>query len=425
MSKYLILISVDALNSKDYPIIRRLSAFRTLIERGAFFPVVNSIYPSLTYPCHTSIITGRYPEEHGIFNNEIPCPEKGALQDWFWYEKDIQATTLFDAAYATGLKSAAVLYPVMAGSKTITYNFPEIFSNTGESQLSLFLKTGSLSLLPMALRHASKARGKSQPYLDNFSFSLFKDILKKKKPHLSALHLTELDDARHHHGTFSEEAKKALISANNKIAEIIALTKKMGIFEETAFAVFGDHGFQDYDKVISFQRLLQEAGLLELNEKNQIVSWQVFSASACGSLQLYLKDPDNLVLQSKTELFLQSLLDHPEKPIKAIFTREEVKQKYHLDGNFSYVLEANDGFAFEQDVYEKGIIPISEIPNSYCANHGFLPSQPNLHTALMIMGPEIKPGVHPEAISLLDHAPTFAKILGLPWDTRPALDIFI
>ena len=424
MSKYLILISIDALNAKDHAIFKHLPVFQDFIENGAYFPKVAPIYPSLTYPCHTSILTGTPPKVHGIFNNEIPEPEKSPKHDWFWYEKDIQAPTLFDAAYSAGLTSAAVLYPVMAGSKSITYNFPEIFSHTGESQLSLFWKTGTRSLLFNALRHAPKTKGIQQPYLDNFSSALFKDILRKKKPRLAALHLTELDDARHHHGTFSSEAKTALLSAAKRVEEIIWLTKQMGIYEETTFAVFGDHGFQDYQTAISFNRLLKDLGFLQTDEQNRVTTWKAYGANADGSLHLYLHDPQDIKLQSQIEILLDALLRLPEKPFKACYTRAEANLRFQLNGPFSYVIEASDGYAFVQEILENYLTPTSQIPGSYVATHGFLPSQPNLKTTLLLKGPEIRHYLHLDEISLLDEAPIFAKILGLPWQTGKPLDVF-
>lgn len=424
MSRYLILISLDALMAKDYAIFKHLPVFQDFIRQGAYFPKVAPIYPSLTYPCHTSIITGKPVKSHGIYNNELANPDLSPKQNWFWYEKDIQAPTLFDAAYAGGLTSAAVLYPVMAGSKSITYNFPEIFSHTGQSQLSLFWKYGSRSLLLTALKHASKAKGKEQPYLDDFSASLFKDILRQKKPNLAALHLTELDSARHHFGTFSPQAKQAILSMAKRVSQIIGLTKQMGIYEETTFALFGDHGFQDYHSVISFNRLLKDLNLLETDENNKITDWQVYGAAADGSLHIYLKEVDNVHMQSKVELLLDALMDLPARPLKACYTRQEAKVRFQLDGPFSYVLEANDGYAFSQEILDAYLMPVSQVAKSYVATHGFLPSRANLKTTLLIKGPGIKPGVHLEEISLLAHAPSFAKILNLPWHTHPALDIF-
>lgn len=424
MSKHLIIISIDALNAKDRAVFKHLPLFQDFIENGAYFPVVSSIYPSITYPCHTSIITGTYPKEHGIYNNEIPEPEKSPKHDWHWYEKDIQVPTLFDVAKAAGMTTAAVCYPVMAGSKSIDYNFPEIWSNTGESQLSLFWKYGSRSLIFNALKHAGKAKGKEQPYLDNFSTALFMDIIRKKKPQLAALHLTELDTARHHHGTFSPEAKSALISAAHHIEDIIFLTKEIGIYEDTTFVLLGDHGFQDYHTAISFNRLLVDFDLMELDEAGKIKSWKAYGASSDGSLQIHLKDPDDQKARRQVETIIDFLLALPNSPVKKSFTAKETKLRFQLDGPFHYMLEAADGYAFVQDIFKSYLKPISEIKDSYKATHGFLPTQENLRTTLLIKGPQIRPGVYLDKISLVDEAPIFAKILGLNWKADQALDIF-
>ena len=121
---------------------------------------------------------------------------------------------------------------------------------------------------------------------------------------------------------------------------------------------------------------------------------------------------------------LDALLCLPEKPFKACYTRAEADLRFQLSGPFSYVLEANDGYAFVQDILDHYLTPVNQIPGSYVATHGFLPTQPNLKTALLLKGPEIRHHLHLQEISLLDEAPTFAKILDLPWQTGKALDVF-
>jgi predicted AlkP superfamily pyrophosphatase or phosphodiesterase len=111
--KHLIVLSVDALNKHDFDYINQLPNFKDFIENGAYVREVDSVYPSLTYTAHTSIITGTYPDKHGIFTNEIATPSVATKQPWFWFEKDIQVPTLFDYARKANLVTANVLWPVM------------------------------------------------------------------------------------------------------------------------------------------------------------------------------------------------------------------------------------------------------------------------------------------------------------------------
>ena len=83
-----ILLSIDALRadylmkSEDYNL--KIPNLKFLMKNGTFASAVTSIFPSLTYPCHVSIITGTYPNRHGILNNKFFDPEnkfKDALND--------------------------------------------------------------------------------------------------------------------------------------------------------------------------------------------------------------------------------------------------------------------------------------------------------------------------------------------------------
>ena len=82
--KHLILVSLDSLSSKDYEIFKDLPNFKSILEEGAFIKNLETIYPSLTYPIHTTIISGRYPKSHRIVNNYRLNPSR-EVQDWLWY----------------------------------------------------------------------------------------------------------------------------------------------------------------------------------------------------------------------------------------------------------------------------------------------------------------------------------------------------
>ena len=69
-TKKLVVISIDALVSEDLKYLSTLPAFGNFMETGARVEHIRTIYPSSTYPAHTSMVTGAYPGKHGIINNE-------------------------------------------------------------------------------------------------------------------------------------------------------------------------------------------------------------------------------------------------------------------------------------------------------------------------------------------------------------------
>lgn len=413
----LIIISVDALNAKDFEYISKLPNFKQFIDQGSYVKNVFSIYPSLTYCCHSSIISGNYPNRHGIFHNEIANPSDPLLQEWFWHKDAINSPTLFDVASLHGLKTASVLWPVMAhAKKAIHHNIPEIWSDHGKSSFSLFLKNGSLHLLPLVIKHQKKLNGKKQPYLDNFSEAVAIDLIKKKQPDLLTIHFTEVDTMRHYHGVFSDEAYKSLTSVDNRIGHIIDILKEKNLYDSTNIILLGDHGGTDYTQAILLNSWLKQNGLITTDSTGAITHWDAYANGSGGSCQIVLRDPSDSKLIITLTHLLDTLLNAPNSPILNVFNKQETLEQHHLSGDFSFVVEAVDGYIFKNNITDSLISTLSAIDCTYICDHGYLPVHENMRTLLLAKGPNIRVGqVIPNAC-LVDEGPTFAKLLNLTLD---------
>jgi predicted AlkP superfamily pyrophosphatase or phosphodiesterase len=415
MPNKLLIISLDALNAKDLPYLQTLKNFKNFMEKGSYVKSVDSVYPSLTYCCHTSIITGTYPNRHGIFHNEIANPKDPLRQEWHWYKKAIQVPTLFDAAKRKNLKTASVLWPVMANAKSsIDYNIPEIWSDHGKSMFSLYIKNGSLSMLPLVIKHKNLLKGKQQPELDDFIEAISADIIAHKKPDLMTIHFTELDSIRHVHGVFSEQAYQVMDKLDRRIGTLIEALKAANVYETTNIVLLGDHGGNDFEHIIFLNTLLKKEGLSE----------QAYANSAGGSVQVQLSNPTDTRLYSRVKQVLADFAASDDSPIKSLFTREEVLSSHHLDGPYSFILEAKDGYIFRNHIFNETVIHRDQLPNSYLSDHGFLPEHENLKTLFFAKGPDIRSGITLDTACLVDEAPTFAKLLkvALPDIDGHALD---
>ena len=112
----MIILSLDAVGGRDLAYMETLPNFGPFFKRAAGCGEVVSVYPSLTYPAHVSIVTGRYPKNHGIVNNLQVQPEREP-SDWFWQRKYVQGTTLYDEAVRNGCRVASLLWPVMGKAR--------------------------------------------------------------------------------------------------------------------------------------------------------------------------------------------------------------------------------------------------------------------------------------------------------------------
>src|ERR1700709_678443 len=84
LAKYVILVSIDGLRpdfymDTDWP----TPNLQFLKAHGVYAQGVRGIFPTVTYPSHTTIITGAYPAKHGVVDNEIFSADTGATSVWY------------------------------------------------------------------------------------------------------------------------------------------------------------------------------------------------------------------------------------------------------------------------------------------------------------------------------------------------------
>src|ERR1700712_3743401 len=124
-----LMISIDGLRSRDVTQARdrglKLPTFARLMADGAWADGVKDMLPSVTYPNHTTLVTGVSPALHGIAGNLTFDPLYKNMEGWYWYASDVKGPILSDAWNAAGKASMASGWPATVGNKSITDNIPE------------------------------------------------------------------------------------------------------------------------------------------------------------------------------------------------------------------------------------------------------------------------------------------------------------
>jgi predicted AlkP superfamily pyrophosphatase or phosphodiesterase len=422
-AKHLVVISYDAFSEDNWEKASRLPNLSRLIKSGAFSTKLKSVYPTLTYVVHTTMVTGVYPDKHGIYHNTPLQPFiDEEEQAWFWFKKDIKAPAVYDALRNCEMKSAGILWPV-TGKASIRYNLPEIKAIGRENQSLKILKNGSpFFCMGLEKKYGKSRKGIEQPYLDDFTAMCGKDTILSKKPELLMMHFIELDDAKHHYGTDSPEIDKVLIRMDERIGKIIEAVREAGIFEETVFLVLGDHGQKNVRYKVKLNQLLKEEGLI-YEEKGKMF-WRAYIQSTGGSAYLHLKENDE---EAKLRV-LQILLKAAEEKnlgIERIYTREEL-ERFHAFPISGYMLEAKTGYCFD-DSLTGSLVTDLEKENRKYATHGYSPEKPEYRCGFVVSGNCIKKEYQLGEIQMVDIAPTIAAILGIdfgPCDGRVLDEIF-
>ncbi|AQP52786.1 alkaline phosphatase family protein [Vagococcus penaei] len=412
MTNKLLIISIDALGaSRLSKQLNHLPNIQQLIQTGTWIQNVEAIYPSLTYPSHTTIVTGVYPSKHGIVNNTYRQPSKQS-PDWFWYDQAIQSPTIYQLAKQQGLTTAAFLWPVTARSK-IDYNIAEIFPNriwTNQVLVSLNASTPQF-LIQMNKRYGHLRRGIKQPFLDDFITACAVDTIKSKKPDLTLIHLVDLDSACHAHGTDSKEANEALLRQDKRIGLLLNALKEACLAEQTNIAILGDHSQLNVHTMIRLNAFFVQKDWLKLTKKGRIPKKTPFYAkSADGSAYIYQQGDTKI----KSDIIYQELLKI--EGIESIY-QQPVIHEMGADPEALFMVEAKPGYYFIDEavghVIEKTNHQDIGQSERYRAVHGYHPSKDDYQTTLLFSGPDIKENQRINQARLIDEAPTFAKLLKL------------
>ncbi|MBM3795494.1 MAG: alkaline phosphatase family protein [Acidobacteria bacterium] len=254
----LLLISVDGLDHRylreagamglKIPHLRRLMAESAWAERG-----VIGVVPTVTFPSHTTIVTGVRPDQHGILSNNRPKEEGG---ERYFFASLLKVPALWDAAKKAGLKVGAVHWPVTVDSKSIDFDFPEYFKRRQGAGMDW--ESTALKATP-GLIDRMVARYPSMPveWVDDRVRALATIfLLKEHQPDLLLLHLVDHDSEAHETGPFTIHAKAMVERTDELLGDIIAAKPP-----DMAVALVSDHGFERVDEVLNVFALLREAGI--------------------------------------------------------------------------------------------------------------------------------------------------------------------
>jgi predicted AlkP superfamily pyrophosphatase or phosphodiesterase len=407
--RHVLVISVDGLGgellAQTAPKIHAPNFLR-LRKEGSYAEGVLGVYPTVTYPSHTTIVTGRMPAEHGIYTNLSSRQAGKNPDDWFWFSKAIKVPTLWDEARRHQLSTGAVFWPVTAGAP-IDWNIPEIWDpQRGEVGDPLYVaKYATPGLLFRALLDPAFA-GPPLPGADEditrAHLAVF--VLKKYKPNLLLVHLDSLDVEEHRHGPASPEAAATLEMEDKLIGELLGAVKETGLAESTDVFVISDHGFLPVENEIAPNVLLAKAGLLTVDDQGRVSGGKIATVSNGGSFFLYW--PEGEDLRSAVDVALKPLRE--QGVVWGILNRSALRD-LGAEPAAQMALEAQEGWEFSSRASGKAVRKLGVTQGM----HGYLPSRSALQASFMAWGPGIRAGVNLHLILMTALGPTILRAMGV------------
>ncbi|HVR69528.1 MAG TPA: ectonucleotide pyrophosphatase/phosphodiesterase [Vicinamibacteria bacterium] len=408
-----VLLSIDGLGASyiDDPALE-LPALRGLAARGARARLMRVIFPSVTWPCHTSLVTGVSPARHGIIGNMVFDRDAGVPVEHFGdrNEVGIRAETLWDRLRARGERTASICWPKTRGVAAIPDNIPEfyeqdLFERYASRPLWTELARAGLPVDRYGPWSAAHALGPMQDWL---TLEAARHVLATRPPRLLLLHFLTLDSFQHDHGIGSPEARWALREMDALLGRLLDSLAALGRLETTALLVFGDHGFAEVRATHHLNQMVRELGLLELDGTGAPTRRHAWVAGNGGAAYVYtLEGAPRTAGGALRERF--GALPGVETIGPAQYADLGLPAPGPGSHGPDLVLAADDGVFFTGHATPEA----AAAAPVYRAAHGHRPELAPLGAAFLMAGPGVRPATTLGEISLLSVGPTAARLLGV------------
>ena len=420
-----LLISIDGLRPADIADADkrqlRVPNLRRFLAEGAHAAGVIGVLPTVTYPSHTTLITGAAPARHGVVNNWTFDPTQSNYDGWFWYAADIHQPTLWDAAHAAHLSTANVHWPVSVGAASVDWNLPQIWRSglPDDDKLVAALATPGL----LAELEASEG-----PYAAGIDDSVAGDetrgrfatrLIARHHPDFITVYLTGLDTIQHHAGLDTLAAHEVLERIDTVVGKLVAA--ELAARPDADIAIVSDHGFAPVDEELNLFRAFIDAGLLRLDARGKVASWDAVPWNSGGSIAVVLARHDDTVLRAKVAALLAKLQADPANRIDAIIAREDILR---AGGNPEADFYLNLGAGMMAGNWAGASAPLVG-PSHYKGMHGYFPADPRMRSTFLVKGEGIARNRDLGLIDMRAIAPTLAGILGvnLAGAEKPAIPL--
>jgi arylsulfatase A-like enzyme len=392
----------------------RIPHLQRLLREGAHATAVTSVLPSLTYPAHTTLVTGVAPARHGVVANRPFRTGLGEAAGWYWYAEDIRVPTLWDAARAAGLSTGAVDWPVTVGAR-ITWNVAQFWSSEPDDpKLRRALSTPGL-LADLESRLGSYPMGYAYGLEEDRRRTAFSvRLLRTRKPSLQLSYLSGLDEIQHTHGFGSPEALAALEEIDGLVGRLREAAEAAG-GGQACVAVVSDHGFTTTTRELDLSEALRRAGLSATGDG--VDGGRTMAWTAGGTAAVMMRDPADAATRVRLHRALEALARDPENGIAQVLTGTEARSA----GGFpaaAFVVAMRPSFRVVDRV--DGSLRRSGPPEG---THGHLPQEKAMDATFLVAGPRIPAGLDLGRIDMRDVAPTLAGLLGLEMPTAEGRDL--
>ncbi len=338
-----------------------------LVEHGVKAEALIPVFLTKTFPNHLTIVTGLYPENHGIVSNNMYDPE---FDDWYYIGQGSEPVQ--DGRWYDG-------EPIWVTAAKQNQIAMTMFWPASEAEI-MGLRPDEYYIYDGSIPNEDRV----EQVLD------WLDYPQKKRPTFLTVYFSDLDSWGHAYGPESTEMKSAIVEMDDRIGQLLEGLQKREMDDKVNIIITSDHGMVQ----LSRDQIIFLDDYISLDDAT-IVDWSPVTAIR----------PD----EGKADLIYDTLKDVHEN--FHVYKKEEMPEHLHYREHRripSIIGISDEGWSVTtHDQFDSQ-------PNWYTGGgHGYDPAYKSMHGIFIAHGPAFKEGEMIEAFQNLHLYELMCHVLGL------------
>ena len=399
-----IVISLDAFGAEllHDPLLPT-PTLHDLMAHGSFARSMRPVNPTVTWPNHTSMVTGVTPAKHSLIaNGQITGQRTGSpIHVEFHADRSalVHVPTIYDRAHDAGLVTAEMDWVAIEHAPTIDWSF---FEQPVASSPLIREMLAADALKQSELDGFQRA---SQAFRDRIYTRAAVFTIVHHHPNLLLLHLLALDSAEHAYGFGTSAGVNTAAFLDDRVRDVVDAVRKAGDLDRTTFLIVSDHGQSSVHHSADPNLILRAAG---------IAPAQATALAEGGATYIYEshRTPE---LTAKIRAAFAGNPATDSVPSDAEIVAQGWPSRDNNTTAFDVLVYAKEGWKFEDTSTASGPVraKTEAEPEPQTGAHGYPNTRPLMQSIFIADGAAIRNAGEQTSCSVLDVAPTIAQILHL------------
>ncbi|RWS09659.1 ectonucleotide pyrophosphatase/phosphodiesterase family member 6-like isoform X1 [Dinothrombium tinctorium] len=370
--KKLLIILAAGMRHDYFDREKRLTAFPRIKEQGVVIDQVKPVFPSNTFPNLYSLVTGLYPEDHGVIN------------DYFYDKKHKVAFTPEHYSHANWWKKAEPIWVTAKKRKAVVYWWPgcELEINGRPFKCTPYKDIGDKS---------DEVVERLKEIVENF---------KEDKYSLAMMYYDPIDRQGEEAGPNSKQTRRAVRKFDKILQQLLEKIEYEKIADEMNVIVVSDHGMTEKKEIIKLEDHVDE---------NDI---EIIAGDGAFVMILPEKGRETKVYEQLRQANVKGL---------NVYLRKKLKDEFHLKKSrllLPIILTTDEGYLIETPNIKGTTFPVEEVEEKE-GHHGFDPEEePDMNTFAFAFGPDFKQNYTLESADQIDFYDLFLHLLGMKEDNN-------